>query len=227
MRDEDSFAIIRTMSNQTSKTRGYVITGTDTGIGKTVVAAMLTQVLSAYYYKPVQAGLDEPTDTDRVRQLTDLPNTHFKPEIYRLKTPASPHLAASIDGLEIDSSHLQLPDLNATLIVEGAGGVMVPLNSNTLYIDVFRNWQLPVIVCTRTTLGTINHTLLTLEALTNRDVKVHGLVFVGEAHEENERIIPKLGKVKHLGRLPMLDPLNADSLSFAFEQYFDINDYQC
>ena len=215
------------MSNQTANTRGYVITGTDTGIGKTVVAAMLTRALSAHYFKPVQAGLDEPTDTERVRQLTDLPNTCFTPETYRLKTPASPHLAAAIDGVVIDNSCLQLPDLNETLIVEGAGGVMVPLNSHTLYIDVFCNWQLPVIVCARTTLGTINHTLLTLEALRKREVKVHGLIFVGEAHEENEQIIPILGKVKHLGRLPMLDPLNGDSLSHAFEQYFDINDYQC
>ena len=205
--------------------RGFLITGTDTGIGKTVVSAMLVDALEATYFKPVQAGLDEETDTEFVQRVTGLPSYRIAPEAYRLNTPASPHLAAMIDGIEIEMQRLTLPETSHPLIVEGAGGVMVPLTNNILYIDIFNNWQLPAIICARTSLGTINHTLLTIESLRRWSITVHGVIFVGDPHDENERIIPNLGKVPNLGRLPMLDSLDATSLRAAFQQHFNIEQF--
>lgn len=207
------------------KASGFLITGTDTGIGKTVVSAMLVDALDATYYKPVQAGLDEETDTEFVRRIADLPPSRFIAEAYRLNTPASPHLAAAIDGIEIDTDQLALPETSNPLIVEGAGGVMVPLTAKLLYIEMFRRWRLPAIVCARTSLGTINHTLLTIESLRRWSVDVHGVIFVGDPHHENERIIPKMGDVRKLGRLPILESLDAESLRTAFQQNFNIDQF--
>ena len=206
--------------------RGYLVTGTDTGIGKTIVCAMLVQALDAAYFKPVQAGLDEPTDTDTVQTLSGLPSNRFLNETYRLKEPASPHLSAAMEGIEIETDRLQLPDSEFPLIVEGAGGVMVPLTSEILFLDIFARWRLPTIVVARTSLGTINHTLLSVKALRDRGILIHGVIFVGDAHEENERIIPLLGDVHHLGRVPFLDPLDKDSLSRTFQNNFDIANFQ-
>lgn len=206
--------------------RGFLVTGTDTGIGKTIVCAMLVKALDAAYFKPVQAGLDEPTDTDTVQLLSGLPSTRFLCETYRLKEPASPHLAAAMEGIEIETDQLQLPDSDFPLIVEGAGGVMVPLTSKTLFVDIFARWQLPAIVVARTSLGTINHTLLSVKALRDHGILVHGVIFVGDPHDENERIIPRLGNVRHLGRVPFLDPLDRESLSRTFQQNFDITNFQ-
>ncbi len=205
--------------------RGFLVTGTDTGIGKTIVSAMLVRALDAAYFKPVQAGLDEPTDTETVQVLSALPSERFFREIYRLKEPASPHLSAALEGIEIDIDRLQIPAATRPLIVEGAGGVMVPLTPSVLFLDVFANWQLPAIVCSRTSLGTINHTLLTVQALRTRGIPIHGLVFIGDAHDENETIIPRLGGVRRLGRVPYLDPLDADTLNATFEANFKLEDF--
>ncbi len=212
--------------NPKQSTHGFLVTGTDTGIGKTIVSAMLVRALNASYFKPVQAGLDEPTDTDAVRDLSAMRNDRFFPESYRLKEPASPHLSAAMEGIEIDIDRLQLPKSEYPLIVEGAGGVMVPLTNSVLFIEIFAKWQLPTILCARTSLGTINHTLLSLAALRDWNVPIHGVIFVGDAHEENESIIPRLGNVKHLGRVPLLNPLDQNSLSRAFEEKFNLNNFQ-
>ena len=129
-------------SNPKQSTERFLVTGTDTGIGKTVVSAMLVRALNASYFKPVQAGLDEPTDTDAVRDLSAMPDDQFFPECYRLQEPASPHLSASMEGIEIDIDLLQLPESEHPLIVEGAGGVMVPLTNSVLFIEMFAMWQL-------------------------------------------------------------------------------------
>ncbi len=213
------------VNNPNPSPRGFLVTGTDTGIGKTIVSAMLVRALDAAYFKPVQAGLDEPTDTETVRELTGLPQEHFFPERYRLIEPASPHLSAALEGIKIDTSLLQLPESARTLIVEGAGGVMVPLTRKTLFIDVFSEWQLPTIVCARTSLGTINHTLLTLDALRHWSVPIHGVIFVGEPHEENESIIPERGEAVNLGRVPMLGSLSKEELAKVFRQNFRVEDF--
>jgi dethiobiotin synthetase len=194
----------------------FIVTGTDTDIGKTVFAAGLAGALGAYYWKPVQAGIDPEGDKERVGALSGLPASHILPEAYRLTTPASPHLAARNDGVEISLDRLALPQVDGPLVVEGAGGLMVPVSESLLMIDLFAHWRAPVILCARTGLGTINHSLLSIEALRARNVPIAGIAFIGEPHTENERIIPLLGKVRCIGRLPHLDPLDAQTLRQAF-----------
>ena len=201
----------------------FVVTGTDTGIGKTVFSAALTGALNACYWKPVQSGLDEATDSETVLRLAGLSQRRIIPETWRLKTPASPHLAAQIDGVEIDADALDIPSVDAPLVIEGAGGLHVPLTRRTTFIDVFARWQKPVILCARTGLGTINHSLLSLEALNRRNIPVLGIAFIGDAQPDTEQIVPELSGVRRLGRLPHLAKLDQDTLRRAFREHFDMN----
>jgi dethiobiotin synthetase len=197
-----------------------VVTGTDTGIGKTVFAAGLTWLLRGVYWKPVQAGLADETDASVVRRLAQLPSSRCLEEAWRLTTPASPHWAAERDGISIDVDALTVPTIEQPLIIEGAGGLMVPLTRNALFIDVFARWNCPVVLCARTTLGTLNHTLLSLEALTVRQIPILGVAFIGDAHDSNQKTIAEMGKVRILGRLPHLDPLTPATLQAAFRAAF-------
>lgn len=201
-----------------------VVTGTDTGIGKTVFAAGLAGALGAHYWKPIQAGVDPEGDRETVAALSDLPADHILPEAYRLTTPASPHLAARIDGVEIRLDRLAPPPVAGPLVIEGAGGVLVPVSETLAMADLFAHWGAPVILCARTALGTINHSLLSIEALRARGVPVAGIAFIGDAHEENERIIPALAGVPSLGRLPLLEPLTPARLSAAFAACIRLSD---
>ena len=205
-----------------------IVTGTDTGIGKTVVCAMLTLGLDAFYWKPIQSGTADGTDKERVMTLTGLPASRFLPERHILREPLSPHRAAELDGVEIDAGSLTLPAVpeDRFLIVEGAGGVLVPVNRRTLQIELFARWHAPAIVVARTALGTINHTLLTLEALKARAIPIQGIVFVGDAMPDTERTIAECGGVKILGRLPILPALNASVLRDAFAAHFNPRDFE-
>lgn len=203
----------------------FIVTGTDTDVGKTVFAAALTGALEAHYWKPVQAGLDEGGDRGQVARLAGIAEERVLPEAYRLATPCSPHRAAAIDGVRIDPARLALPEVRP-LVVEGAGGALVPLADELLYADMFARWGLPTIVVARTALGTINHTLMTLEALRSRGVAVHGVAFVGEAVEDSEATICRIGQARLLGRLPLLDRLDAASLATAFADHFRVEDFR-
>lgn len=198
----------------------FVVTGTDTGIGKTIFSAALAGATRTPYWKPVQSGLEEETDSEAVARLAGV---RVLPEAYRLVTPVSPHRAAEIDGITIDTERLTPP--SGELIVEGAGGALVPVTRTTLYTDLFAKWQIPVIVCARTALGTINHSLLTIEALRGRKVPIHGLAFLGDAVEDSEAIICDIGRVRRLGRLPVIDPLTPETLAAAFSANFDPADF--
>lgn len=206
------------------KTR-IVVTGTDTGIGKTIFSAALTDALDGCYWKPVQSGLDEETDSETVARLGRLSAERILPEAYRLATPASPHLSARIDGVTIAPDHLSPPAVNRSLVIEGAGGLLVPLTERMVFADVFVRWQIPVVLCARTGLGTINHTLLSLEALRCRAIPVLGVAFIGDAQQDSEAVIARLGAVRRLGRLPRLDALTADRLRRAFTENFNIADF--
>ena len=205
-----------------------IVTGTDTGIGKTVVAAMLALALDGYYWKPIQSGTKDGTDAARVAALTGLPSGRVVPERYVLTEPLSPHRAAELDGTRIELSALALPRIPGEdwLIIEGAGGVLVPLNRAVLQIDMFVRWGAPVVVVARTSLGTINHTLLTLEALRRRDIEVLGIVFVGDSMPDSERTITEFSGVKRLGRLSLLPHLDAHALRNAFAANFDRADFE-
>jgi dethiobiotin synthetase len=198
-----------------------VVTGTDTGIGKTVLAGAIALATGAAYWKPIQAGLDEETDSERVAAL----GVRTLPESYRLTTPCSPHWAAEIDGVTIEGAALELPEREPDLVIEGAGGVLVPIRDDLLYADLFARWGLPVVLAARTALGTINHTLLSIEALRARGVPILGVAFVGEAIENTEATIARIGGVRRLGRLPILPEVKADALRATFAANFDAGDF--
>jgi len=199
-----------------------VVTGTDTGIGKTVFAAALARALGAAYWKPIQSGLLDGADGETAAALGV---ARVLPEAYRLTEPLSPHRAAELDGVTIDPARLVPPDADP-LVIEGAGGVLVPVTRELLYADLFARWGLPVVLVARTGLGTINHSLLSVEALRTRGVAVHGIAFVGDANADNEATICAIAGVRRLGRLPRLDPLDAAGLGAAFAAHFDIGDFQ-
>jgi dethiobiotin synthetase len=209
----------------------FIVTGTDTGVGKTVFAAALTGALGARYWKPVQAGPDDDGGSDSLRVaalagIAPADRTHrIHPEAWRLTSPLSPHRAAEIDGVEIDPKALTLPEGKGPLVVEGAGGVLVPLTRQWLYADQFGLWRRPVILVARTALGTINHALLSIEALRKRHAPIHGVAFVGDPNEDNEATIAELGRVTRLGRLPRLDRLTPETLAAAFAENFQAEDF--
>ena len=196
----------------------FVVSGTDTDIGKTVFAAGLAGLIGARYWKPVQAG--EPGDRETVAALAGVETV---PEVYRLKLAASPHQGAARENIVIDADRLNPP--LGLLVIEGAGGLMVPLTRQLLFIDVFARWKLPVVLCARTKLGTINHTLLSLEALRARDIPIQGVAFIGDANEESESIIAEKGGVKRLGRLPLIAPLTPARLAAVFAENFRKEDF--
>ncbi len=206
-------------------TRTFIVSGTDTGIGKTAAAAMLTLGLKAHYWKPIQSGTADGTDTDTVKALTGMPSDRFLPEAYVLTQPLSPHRSAELDDVEIDTGRLSLPQVNRPLIVEGAGGLMVPITRGLLQIDLFKRWNAPVILCARTGLGTINHTLLSVEALRARNIPLHGLLFIGDDNPDNIRTITEMSGARLLGRLPWFERLNADTLKTAFADHFRLEDF--
>lgn len=165
------------------------ITGIGTDVGKTVVSAILTEALQADYWKPVQAGLEPTTDAATVRSLVRNTRSRFWPERYRLQLPASPHAAAAAEGITLQLNDFQLPETDNHLLVEGAGGLLVPLAPGLLMADLAQHLDLEIIVVSRNYLGSINHTLLTLEALQARGLRVRGLVFNGEPTPATEDFI--------------------------------------
>ena len=203
----------------------FIVTGTDTDIGKTVFAAALAGALGASYWKPVQAGLDGETDSQAVARLSPGTATKVLPEAWRLATPASPHLAAEIDGVVIDPEGLNPPEVHGPLVIEGAGGLLVPLNRRVLTIDLFARWGLPTILCARTSLGAINHALLSLQALTAWNVPLAGVVFIGDEMVDTQATIAAFSGARILGRLPRLDPLSPESLRAAFAANFNLADF--
>ena len=204
--------------------RTIVVTGTDTDVGKTVFAAALASAMGARYWKPIQSGLDDGGDAVTAVTL-GVPTNRIVPGAYALLTPCSPHRAAELDGVVIDPLRLAPPECDGALVVEGAGGVLVPVTRDLLYADLFARWGHPVVIVARTGLGTINHSLLTIEALRARNVPVLGVAFNGDAVEDSEATIAHLGKVKRLGRLPHLASLGPDTLRAALLDAFRLEDF--
>lgn len=205
--------------------RTFVVAGTDTNVGKTVFSAALVGALGACYWKPVQSGLEDETDSQTVARLSGAPPARILPEAWRLRRPASPHLSARDEGVEIDAARLAPPACDGDLVIETAGGVMVPLTDRVLTIDVLARWRLPVILVARTALGTINHSLLTIEALRRRDIPILGVAFAGDEEADVQQSIERISGVRVLGRLPRLNPLTQQSLRAAFEASFAREDF--
>ena len=180
----------------------FFISGIGTGVGKTIISALLCEALQADYWKPIQAGDLENSDTLTVQGLVSNSKTHFHKEAYKLPYALSPHASAENAGMEIHISHIQIPQTNNTLVIEGAGGLMVPINYETLYIDLLPLWNVEVVLVSRHYLGSINHTLLSAELLKQRNISVKGIVFNGDENQQSEKVILKLTGLEMLGRIP-------------------------
>ena len=178
----------------------YFITGIGTDVGKTVVAAIVVEALKADYWKPVQAGELQHTDTHSVEELISNSKSLMHEHSYALQTPMSPHAAAEIDGIQIDLTAIKEPTTENHLVIEGAGGLLVPLNEEKTILDLIKN-DYKIIVVSRHYLGSINHTLLTLSELRSRGLEVSGIIFNGATHPSTEHIIKKIGRVKEIGRI--------------------------
>ncbi|MGN8544659.1 dethiobiotin synthase [Bradyrhizobium sp. C9] len=204
-----------------------VVAGTGAGIGKTVFCAGLVSLLGANFWKPVQFGFEGESDAERVARLGCLPSDRIVPERYCLQTAVSPDCSAEIDEVRINTESLDVPDNTGgrPLVIEGAGGLMEPLNCGTLYIDVFERWRLPVVLCASTARETINYSLLSIEALRRRQIDILGIAFIGEKKSEAVRAICEIGRVRWLGRLPWIAPLSAETLQAAFKVAFRRDDF--
>ncbi len=211
-----------------------VITGSDTDIGKTTFSAALMLGLDAagarpYYWKPIQSGITGGVDTKAIQNYTELPNERFLPEKYIFSTTLSPHRSAEIDNTKINVDDLNnqdnIPECDGTLIIEGAGGLMVPLTRDALQIDLYKEWQIPVVLCVRTGLGTINHTLLSIEALKKRNIPLKGLVFIGDENTDNVETIAAFSKARVLGIMPRLEQLTRNNLKQVFAAQFNPQDF--
>ena len=187
----------------------YFVTAIGTDSGKTIVSAILCKALNADYWKPVQAGL--PRDSDIVKNL--VPNCTIHPEAYLLNTAASPHAAAKIDGLEILLEKFILPKTDNPLIIEGAGGCLVPLNDRDFVIDIPKKLNLQIILVANLYLGSINHTLLTVESLKHRNLQVAGIIFNGKSNPESERIILKHSGYKTIWHIKEEPEVNSGMIS--------------
>ena len=207
-------------------TNRLVVCGTDTDVGKTVVSALFVQGLGAHYWKPVQCGLENGEgDRDRVQRWLELPGEQIIPEAYRLEAPVSPHWASALEGGDplhpgapIDPQRLNLPAHSGALVVETAGGLLVPLRLDLLQIEQLQRWQLPVLLVARSGLGTLNHTLLSLEALRQRAIPVLGVLLNGPPHPNNLSTLEHLAGVPILGCLPPLEAIDTKSLAAQWQR---------
>lgn len=181
--------------------KAVVVAGIGTGVGKTIISAVLTQALGADYWKPVQAGNLDFTDTDTVRLLTNNGNSVFHPEAYKFKEAAAPCAAADKEGVQIEFSQLTLPQTSNILVIELAGGLMVPLSKTQLNIDLLIEWKLPVLLVSQNYLGSINHTLLSVELLRSCEIHLAGIIFNGKVQEFTQKFIIDHSGAKSIGRI--------------------------
>lgn len=197
-----------------------IVAGIGTEIGKTVASAVLVEALQADYWKPIQSGAltDSDSDTDTVRQLITNPISTFHPEAYRLTQPLSPHAAAEIDGVTIDLATIRLPQTNRPLIVELAGGLMVPLNDRDLNLDLVQQLGLPVVLVSQNYLGSINHTLLSVDVCRHRNIPIIGILFNGPTVPATENFILQYTGLSCLGRIEQEDTVTKDVI----RKYADI-----
>ena len=200
----------------------FFVTGTDTNVGKTVLSALLVAALDGTYWKPIQTGSKDGTDRQQVMQWADIPESRTIPESYCFEPPVSPHLAAAAAGIAIDLNRISLPQTaTGPLVIEGAGGVMVPINDADTMLGLMRHLGVPAVIASRTALGTINHTLLTVHALRGAGIEILGVVMIGEENADNERSIERYGSVRIAGRIPPLNCICYRTLVQVFEREFE------
>ena len=198
--------------------KGVIICGTDTDIGKTAISALLVQGLNATYWKPIQSGIIDGGDSSQVKKILNLSEKRLVPEAYIFKAAVSPHWAAELEGVSIDLNNLSMPNIEEFLIIETAGGLLVPLTRKILQIDLIKKWQLPVILVAKTGLGTLNHTLLSVEALRNRSIPILGLILNGPNHKDNPKTLEDLTKLPLIANIPQFPKLNRENLANTWKE---------
>jgi dethiobiotin synthase len=202
------------------------VTGTDTGVGKTLLSALLVAALHRRYWKPIQTGACEGTDRHTVLQWADVGEASAYRESYIFDPPVSPHLAAEQQGIEIDFSRIRRPASASPLITEGAGGLLVPINAKQLMVHLIKHLEAPAVIATRTTLGTINHTLLTVGSARQANLDIRGVVMIGRENPDNRRAIERYGNVPVIGSIPWLDCIDRPTLVSVFKQHFDAGAFE-
>lgn len=201
-----------------SNQQRIVICGTDTDIGKTIVSALFVLGLNACYWKPIQSGLDDGSDSMRISKILNLSKEQIISELYKFQAPVSPHWSAEKENQWINPDVIKLPLTKGPLVIETAGGLMVPLNRSYLQIDLLEQWNLPVILVARSGLGTLNHTLLSLEALKKRNIPILGIILNGKLHEDNPKTLKQFGKVPIIAELPPLIEISGKMLKEQWEK---------
>ncbi|MFN4234840.1 MAG: dethiobiotin synthase [Bacteroidia bacterium] len=189
--------------------RKIFITGIGTDVGKTVVSAIVTEALQADYWKPIQTGSYISCDADTVRNLISNTKTKIHPEVYKLEQPLSPHAAAELENVKISLSEIELPKTDNTLVIEGAGGIMVPLNDHEFILDIIKKFNAETILVIQNYLGSINHSLLSIDCLKKHQINILGIIFNGPPHKMSEDIIKKYSQLPilaHIGKEPKITP---------------------
>jgi len=205
------------MSDKKNKFQ-FVICGTDTDIGKTLISSFFVRGLNSFYWKPIQSGIESQTDSQTVEKLAQVSKEKIIKEAYVFTKPLSPHWAAEIDQKTINFDMLRLPKINGSLIVETAGGLMVPITRNFLQIDQIKQWNLPVILVCKSSLGTLNHTLLSIEALKKRNIEILGLVVNGEKHLDNPKTLVDFSGIPLIAEFPYIKKMGSNNLDILWKE---------
>ena len=196
----------------------FIICGTDTDIGKTLISSFFVKGLNSFYWKPIQSGIESQTDSQTVEKLAQVSKEKIIKEAYVFTKPLSPHWAAEIDQKTINFEKLRLPKVQGSLIVETAGGLMVPITRNFLQIDQIKQWNLPVILVCKSSLGTLNHTLLSIEALKGRNIEILGLVVNGEKHLDNPRTLVDFSGIPLITEFPYIEKMDSNNLDILWKE---------
>ena len=196
----------------------FIICGTDTDIGKTLISSFFVRGLNSFYWKPIQSGIESQTDSQTVKTLSQVSKDKIIKEAYVFTKPLSPHWAAEIDQKTINFDMLRLPKVNGPLIVETAGGLMVPLTRNFLQIDQIKKWNLPVILVCKSSLGTLNHTLLSIEALKSRNIEILGLVVNGKKHLDNPKTLVEFSGMPLITEFPHIKKIDSNNFDILWKE---------
>ena len=196
----------------------FIICGTDTDIGKTLISSFFVKGLNSFYWKPIQSGIELQTDSQTVEKLAQVSKEKIIKEAYVFTKPLSPHWAAEIDQKIINFDKLRLPKVQDSLIVETAGGLMVPITRNFLQIDQIKQWNLPVILVCKSSLGTLNHTLLSIEALQRRNIEIFGLVVNGEKHLDNPKTLVDFSGIPLIAEFPYIPKVDSNNLDILWKE---------
>ncbi len=196
----------------------FIICGTDTDIGKTLISSFFVRGLNSFYWKPIQSGIESQTDSQTVERLTKVSREKIIKEAYVFTKPLSPHWASEIDQKTINFDMLRLPEVKGSLIVETAGGLMVPITRNFLQIDQIKQWGLPVILVCKSSLGTLNHTLLSIEALKRRNIEILGLVVNGEKHLDNPKTLVEFSGIPLITEFPYIKKIDSNNFDILWKE---------